>query len=121
MQQTLFNKHTEPLARPLSAAKAAGRAVPHSGGSTSRAAAREIKPEAGPLCAAVLAFLVGRGETGATDSEIQTALGLSGDTERPRRVALQRRGLVVDSGQRRRTSSGRAAIVWRARAAEAPK
>ena len=50
---------------------------------------------------------------GATDGEIQDALDMGGDTERPRRWELQKAGMIVDSGMRRRTRSMRMARVWR--------
>lgn len=50
-----------------------------------------------------------------TDAEIQDALGLDGSTQRPRRRELEQAGLVFDSGERRATHTGRAAVVWRAR------
>jgi hypothetical protein len=84
---------------------------------TRRAAGVAIRPDARRLRARVLEYLVGRGPTGGTDEEIQSALGLSGDTERPRRRELQQAGLVVDSGQVRPTSSGRLAVAWIATAA----
>lgn len=49
---------------------------------------------------------------GATDEEMQLALGMNPSTQRPRRIELVRRGLVVEDGTRR-TSSGRNASVWR--------
>lgn len=49
---------------------------------------------------------------GATDEEIAAACGLNPSTERPRRIELQRRGLLVEAGTRK-TASGRMACVWR--------
>tara|TARA_Y100000310_G_C20687469_1_gene820012 strand:+ start:2949 stop:3299 length:351 start_codon:yes stop_codon:yes gene_type:complete len=49
---------------------------------------------------------------GATDAEIQGALKMDGNSERPRRVALTRAGLIEDSGRTRPTPSGRQAVVW---------
>lgn len=49
---------------------------------------------------------------GATDEEIAHACGMNPSTQRPRRVELERRGLVVKAGTRR-TSSGRMATIWR--------
>jgi len=49
---------------------------------------------------------------GATDEEIQTWLGMNPSTQRPRRVELVKKGLVVDSGKTRQTRSGRKATVW---------
>ena len=50
--------------------------------------------------------------TGATDEEGQDALGLPGNTYRPRRVELQNAGLVVDSRRVRLTRNKRKAVVW---------
>jgi DNA-binding IclR family transcriptional regulator len=49
---------------------------------------------------------------GLTDEEMQTRLGMNPSTQRPRRIELARRGLVVEGGTRR-TASGRMATVWR--------
>jgi hypothetical protein len=49
---------------------------------------------------------------GLTDEEMQTRLGMNPSTQRPRRIELARRGLVVEAGTRR-TASGRMATVWR--------
>ena len=76
---------------------------------TSRDAAESVKGRRSHLCDLVLSVLAQRP---ATDEEIATKLGMKGDTERPRRVELQRRGLVADTGERRRVRSGRKAIVW---------
>ena len=59
----------------------------------------------------VLAFLEARPD-GATDEEIIAGTGLNPSTARPRRVALERRGLGVKVGTRK-TASGRMACVWR--------
>ncbi|MFW6124619.1 MAG: hypothetical protein ACOC46_00615 [Pirellulales bacterium] len=114
-QLSLFPVGYEPAAppTPLTRAEAAGRSRPHAVGSeTSKAAADALGEQAGTLCAAVFSYLVGRGERGATDSEIQSGLAIDGNSERPRRRALQNRGLIIDSGQRRKTPSGREATVW---------
>jgi hypothetical protein len=49
---------------------------------------------------------------GLTDEEMQTRLGMNPSTQRPRRIELARRGLVVEAGTRR-AASGRLATVWR--------
>jgi transcription initiation factor IIE alpha subunit len=49
---------------------------------------------------------------GLTDEEQQRLLGMNPSTQRPRRIELARRGLVVEAGTRR-TASGRMATVWR--------
>jgi hypothetical protein len=60
----------------------------------------------------LLAFLVARGSVGATDEQMQFALSLSGNTQRPRRGELVKAGLVVDAGVRLVTSNLKRAIVW---------
>jgi hypothetical protein len=82
---------------------------PHS--PTSKQAAREIAPKASTLREDVLRFVQAQGARGATDEEVQAALGMAGSTERPRRVELLEAGQVKASGVRR-TSSGRRAVVW---------
>lgn len=68
---------------------------------------------AGTLRATIWRWLLGR-PAGATDEEGQQALGLDGNTYRPRRVELQEAGLVVDSKVTRLTKNKRKAVVWRA-------
>jgi len=80
---------------------------------TSRSAAAEIEPTAGTLRERVLAFLRSQRD-GATDEEIQDALDMPQNTERPRRIELVRLGLVNDSGRTRKTKSRRDAVVWTA-------
>ena len=120
-QLLLFPTQYEPAApTPLTRARRSGRSTPHSGSATSKAAAEAIRPEAGTLSAEVFGFIISTGERGATDAEIQRGLHLSGDTERPRRRALQQRGLIIDSGRRRKTPSGREAVVWIAAPCKGP-
>lgn len=61
----------------------------------------------------VHAYIICTGEYGATDAEIERGLGMRHQTASARRNELVKLGLVVDSGQRRPTPSGRPAIVWR--------
>jgi hypothetical protein len=49
---------------------------------------------------------------GATDEQIAAALGMNPSTERPRRIELAKRGLVVEAGVKK-ASSGRNATAWR--------
>jgi transcription initiation factor IIE alpha subunit len=49
---------------------------------------------------------------GLTDEEMQRLLEMNPSTQRPRRIELARRGLVVEAGTRR-TASGRMATTWR--------
>lgn len=88
------------------------RHAPHSGSETSRDAAHAIRREMPRLEALVLSALSGC--SGMTAQGLEVATGLSGNTVRPRLVALREAGLVEDSGQRERTASGRKAVVWRA-------
>ena len=81
---------------------------------TSVAAAQDIQEDAGTLRGFVLAYLRGSGLEGATDEEMQTALNMNPSTQRPRRIELVEKGLVVSSGFTRPTRSGRAATVWQA-------
>lgn len=61
---------------------------------------------------AVLDYITKKEAYGATDEEIQVALNLSPNTERPRRIELVAQGLVEKSGITRLTSSHRKAAVW---------
>lgn len=49
---------------------------------------------------------------GLTDDEGEVILGLNSQTYMPRRRELSERGLVEDSGARRKTRKGCKAIVW---------
>ena len=74
---------------------------------TSKLAARTIEPRTGTQRRRVLDWCIMRAEAGATDLELQEALGLDGNTERPRRLELVHAGYLEDSGRRR---AGH--IVW---------
>ncbi len=103
-QRTLFNDPPLPA---------------HNGRPTSRAAAEAMRDEARTLRARVLWLLRALGAHGATDEEIQRALAMNPNTQRPRRVELVRDGRACASGQRRPTASGRQAVVWVARREDA--
>jgi len=79
---------------------------------TSGVAADRIAGHANILRARVFAFIVQQGPHGATDDEGEAALGIKPQTYTPRRGELVALGLVVDSGRRRSTASGRPAAVW---------
>lgn len=85
---------------------------------TSIAAAGKARPKAPAYRTAILGYLTGRAEQGATNEEISLAMGIKIQTVCPRMVELREAGTVVDSGTRRRTESGRDAVVWIARAAQ---
>lgn len=95
--------------------------TPHKRGSeTSKAAAGKMTTAATTQAARVYAFIVQRGLEGATDQEIQDGLGLTGDSERPRRRGLQKIGLINDSGKTRKSPAGRDSVVWISKEIAAP-
>ena len=79
---------------------------------TSVAAGESIKQSGPVLRLRVLDFLRDRGQEGATDEEMQLALGMPASTQRPRRIELVKLHLVHDSQATRPTMSGRKATVW---------
>lgn len=79
---------------------------------TSDAAARRIEDFAPTLRRRVHDLIRDRGAFGATDDEGESALGIKPQSYTPRRGELVDLGLVMDSGKRRKTESGRAAAVW---------
>ena len=82
---------------------------------TSRQAAAEIAPRVPAMHARILGVLSGCGETGATCEEMEDYLTLRHQTCGPRLKELAVSGAIVDTGMRRRTRSGRKAIVWLAK------
>lgn len=82
---------------------------PHS--ATSKAAAREIEYTAKTLRARVYRCILNHGNRGRTDEEIQLGLKMM-RTPSSLRVELVEKGLVKDSGRRRKTTSKREAVVW---------
>lgn len=96
---------------PLFAAPARAPAVQHS--VTSMRAADSLDGDRlNTLQRSVVAFLRARGEHGATDEEMQLGIPMDQNTQRPRRVELVRRGLVVEAGTRK-TRKGKYATAWR--------
>jgi hypothetical protein len=96
---------------PLFAAPAQAPAVQHS--RTSMAAADSMDGDRlNGLQRSVVAFLRERGVHGATDEEMQLGIPMPPSTQRPRRIELLRRGLVVEAGTRK-AKSGRFATAWR--------
>jgi hypothetical protein len=85
---------------------------------TSNEAAAQIEPAAGTLREQVLAFVRNCGRFGATDEEIQLALSMNPNTQRPRRQELEQLGLIVRTDRTRPTRSGRSAVVFLAASAE---
>lgn len=87
---------------------------------TSQVAAHRIAGYAAKQRAEVFGVIVREGAEGATDAEIEAATGIRAQSVSPRRGELRALGLIVDSGKRRPTPSGRPAAVWVAKA-HAPK
>lgn len=79
---------------------------------TSQAAAKSIKGARQTLQARVLELIRAAGAAGLTDDQVIALTGMNPSTERPRRIELQERGLIKDSGKTRKTRSRRNAIVW---------
>lgn len=79
---------------------------------TSEVAAKMIAPKAGTMRGRVYAAIFAAGTRGLTDDEGQQLTGIRCQTWGPRRHELVSMGLVVDTGERRPTSSGRPAAVW---------
>ena len=75
---------------------------------TSRAAAEAIKETASTLRERVYRCILTSGPI--TDRSIQEALGMAGDTERPRRRELQKAGRIVHGGKV--VEHGREAETW---------
>lgn len=84
------------------------------GSATSKAAALAKEPTAASDGERVLLYIRGCGEDGATDDEIETALGFSHQNASARRNGLAKLGAIERVGLRRLTRSGCAAEVWRA-------
>lgn len=103
-----------PTGLPISALPQHKKTAPYVKGSdTSKAAAESVEPDLGRLEGLVLSHISSRGLLGATDDETEVALDLSHQTASARRRRLVQLGRVVDSGMRRKTRSGRKAVVWR--------
>lgn len=84
---------------------------------TSAQAAAKIRPSAGTLRQQVFDYLESCGAHGATDEEMQRALGMNPSTQRPRRIELMEDyETVFRAGVKRETTSGRKAEVWVVRA-----
>lgn len=79
---------------------------------TSIAAAESIGDRINALQARVLAYLKAH-PSGLTDEQMQAGLGMNPSTQRPRRIELQRKGMLKADGTRK-TKAGRSAVVWRA-------
>ncbi len=84
----------------------------HRGVETSVAAADELAPKLGRLQAMVSGAIRGAGENGLTADECCDVLELDRWTVQPRTSELKVKGLIKDSGKRRKNKTGKQAIVW---------
>ncbi len=92
---------------------ASDRLLPFASGSdTSEAAAVSMSGHAPTLRTRTLLEITARGSMGLTCAELEDRLTLRHQTASARVWELRQMGLLVDSGQRRRTASGRSAVVW---------
>lgn len=90
--------------------------VPYARGSdTSKDAAESVEHATGTLRARVLGFIKRSGEYGMTCDEIELLSGLVHQTASARVNELCKLDVIIDSGRRRKTRSGRKATVWVAR------
>lgn len=80
---------------------------------TSLEALRSQKDKAPSDEAKILLWIKGS-EVGATCDEVESCLRMSHQTASARIRDLRGLGRLVDSGSRRKTRTGRSAIVWRA-------
>jgi hypothetical protein len=78
----------------------------------SGAAKESVQGVLSVLRQAVLDHITACGANGCTDEEGQEATGILGNTWRPRRMDLERLGLVGHSDLVRLTRTGRKATVW---------
>lgn len=92
-------------------------APPHNGTDTSEAAAEALPNGGADLRERALWFIAQRGNLGATCDEVEQWMGVRYQTASARINELHRAELIVDSGERRKTRSGRTAKVWTARKA----
>ncbi len=98
MQLSLFDNPIQPTAPFVATSE------------TSREAAEEIAPITGELRQRVYCY-ISEQPNGATDEECQIGLNMPANTQRPRRIELERMGWIEKNGTRK-TRSGRDAAVW---------
>lgn len=89
-----------------------GGTPPHSDDDTSLEAAEAVRATVMRKRARVKEYIVVRGAMGATDDEVEVALGFPHQSASARRRELVLLGMVKDSGVRRKTRNGRWAKVW---------
>jgi hypothetical protein len=84
----------------------------HRGVETNIEAADSLASRLGTLQNLTLNFIARRGAFGATSDECTAGLGIDRGSVQPRTSELSRKGLIIDSGLRRRNGTGKRAIVW---------
>lgn len=79
---------------------------------TSKDAYESVKPYVPTIKERVYDVIASYGSDGMTTDEIEGYLNLAHQTVSPRVLELRQDGLLKDSGEKRKTISGRKAIVW---------
>jgi|GEM_PF-1325048 len=106
-------RRQELLERAIEILASLPRTAPYSNPTTSRQAAKRMAPFLTPRRLQVYDHILRAGERGVEDTEGAEALGLeAGRQYSPRRKDLVDAGLVLDSGQTRKTPRGHDATVW---------
>jgi len=82
------------------------------GNEASREAAHAIERKLTGTRNRVLTFIAGRGDHGATGTEIATALDILPYTAKPRCTELKQAGYIIDSGRMRDNTTGSGETVW---------
>ena len=80
---------------------------------TSREAAASLTTSVTAIKLRVLNYARQCGERGFTDAELSEAMDCTGSTYRTRRAELVAAGAIVKTGAVRRSTRGRAHIIWR--------
>ena len=78
----------------------------------SRAAALSARSFVRSQAVRVAEYIASQGERGATDKEIQTALAMDGNSQRPRRVWLRNNGFVQEKGHPQEIVIRDGSTVW---------
>lgn len=84
----------------------------HRNVATSIAAADALAPKLGRLQRMAEVAILNAGPRGLTADELAVWLDMDRWSIQPRTSELRRKGLIRDSGHRRRNSTGKLAIVW---------
>lgn len=79
---------------------------------TSKNAAALVADAAASRSALAGRFVFERGRRGATADEVAEAHDWERYSSRPRLAELHKRGVIIDSGERRKGVSGRSQVVW---------